>query len=232
MIRERLREIKERMADAAIRSGREPEDVRLLGATKFVPAERIINAISSGLLLFGENYVQEAKKKLIDIGRLRKETKWHFIGHLQRNKARLAVEFFDCIETVDNLKLLSAINKCAMERDVIFQVLIQVNLSKEPQKSGMFPEDVFSFLNKAREFENVGIKGLMTMPPYSDNPEDSRKWFRLLMDLKNRANDAASNAFVLKELSMGMSHDFEVAIEEGATIVRVGTALFGQRKEQ
>lgn len=232
MLQERLDEIRERMAEASIRSGRRPGDVRLLAVTKFVPVERVLDAISLGQSLFGENYVQEAKRKIEALGDLRKETTWHLIGHLQRNKAKAALELFDCIETVDNAKLLSAINKYAKEKDIIFPLFIQVNLSKEPQKSGIFLDDLIPFLKEAMAYKNVKITGFMTLPPFSDEPEDSRPWFSKLREVRDRINETFYKDFVIKELSMGMSHDFEVAIEEGATIVRVGTALFGERNKK
>jgi pyridoxal phosphate enzyme (YggS family) len=232
MFQERLGEIRERMSDAAIRSGREPGDVRLLAASKVVPVERVLDAISSGQSLFGENYIQEAMGKIDALGDLRKDTTWHLIGHLQRNKAKTALELFDCIETVESVKLLAAINKHAKERDIIFPLFIQVNLSKEPQKSGIFLDDLIPFLKEAMAYKNIKITGLMTLPPFSDEPEDSRPWFSKLREVRDRINETFYRDFVIKELSMGMSHDFEVAIEEGATIVRVGTALFGERKRK
>ena len=225
-----LEELKSRIAEAAQRSGRRPEDVRLVAVTKTVPIERIREAISSGQRLYGENYVQEAAKKLDSLGDLYRETTWHFIGHLQRNKAKLAVQFFDCIETVDNLKLARALDRHAKAAGKRLSVYVQVNVARDPKKSGLSPEELPVFLTQTAELSSIDICGLMTMPPWEPAPESSRPWFRALRDLRDETNAGLAPSPGLRELSMGMSQDFEVAIEEGATVVRIGTALFGRRE--
>jgi pyridoxal phosphate enzyme (YggS family) len=225
-----LEELKSRIAEAAQRSGRHSEDVRLVAVTKTVPMERIREAISSGQRLFGENYVQEAAKKLDSLGDLYHETTWHFIGHLQRNKAKLAVQLFDCIETVDNLKLARALDRYAKAAGKRLSVYVQVNVAQDTKKSGLSPEELPVFLTQAAELSGIDICGLMTMPPWEPVPESSRPWFRALRDLRDETNARLVPSPGLRELSMGMSQDFEVAIEEGATVVRIGTALFGRRE--
>ncbi|MDL1959074.1 MAG: YggS family pyridoxal phosphate-dependent enzyme [Deltaproteobacteria bacterium] len=230
MIPQHLEELKSRIAKAAQRSGRRPGDVRLVAVTKTVPMERIREAISSGQRLFGENYVQEAAKKLESLKDLYHETTWHFIGHLQRNKAKLAVQLFDCIETVDNLKLACALDRYAKAAGKRLSVYVQVNVARDPKKSGLSPEELPVFLTQTAELSGIDICGLMTMPPWEPVPESSRPWFRALRDLRDETNAGLGRSPGLRELSMGMSQDFEVAIEEGATVVRIGTALFGQRE--
>jgi pyridoxal phosphate enzyme (YggS family) len=229
MIPQHMEELKSQIAEAAQRSGRRPEDVRLLAVTKTVPMERIREAIFSGQRLFGENYVQEAAKKLESLGNLYHETTWHFIGHLQRNKAKLAVQLFDCIETVDNLKLARALDRHAKAAGKRLSVYIQVNVARDPGKSGLSPEELPVFLTEAAELSGIDICGLMTMPPWEPVPESSRPWFRALRDLRDEMNAGLGLSPGLRELSMGMSQDFETAIEEGATVVRIGSALFGRR---
>jgi pyridoxal phosphate enzyme (YggS family) len=230
MIPQNLQKLKSRIAEAAQRSGRRPEDVRLLAVTKTVSMDRIREAISSGQRLFGENYVQEAAKKLESLGGLYHEATWHFIGHLQRNKAKLAVQLFDCIETVDNLKLARALDRHAKAAGKRLSVYIQVNVAQDPKKSGLSPEELPIFLTEAAELSGIEICGLMTMPPWEPEPESLRPWFRALRVLRDEMNAGLGPIPGLKELSMGMSQDFETAIEEGATVVRIGTALFGRRE--
>ncbi|MBW1718779.1 MAG: YggS family pyridoxal phosphate-dependent enzyme [Deltaproteobacteria bacterium] len=230
MITQNLQELKSRIAEAAQRGGRRPEDVRLLAVTKTVPMGRIREAISSGQRLFGENYVQEAAKKLESMGDLYRETDWHFIGHLQSNKAKLAVQLFNCIETVDNLKLARALDRHARAAGKRLSVYIQVNVARDPKKSGLSPEELPVFLAEAAELSGIDICGLMTLPPWEPEPESLRPWFGALRDLRDKTNVGLGHSPGLRELSMGMSQDFEVAIEEGATVVRIGTALFGRRE--
>jgi PLP dependent protein len=230
MIPQNLQNLKSRIAGAAQRSGRRPEDVRLIAVTKTVPMDRIREAISSGQRLFGENYVQEAAKKLDSLGSLYHETNWHFIGHLQRNKAKLAVQLFDCIETVDNLKLARALDRHAKAAGKRLSVYVQVNVARDFRKSGLSPEELPVFLTQAAELSGIDICGLMTMPPWEPEPESLRPWFRALRDLRDEMNAGLDHSPGLRELSMGMSQDFETAIEEGATVVRIGTALFGRRE--
>ncbi len=230
MISQNLQELKSRIAGAAQRSGRRPEDVHLLAVTKTVSMDRIREAISSGQRLFGENYVQEAAQKLEFLGDLYHETTWHFIGHLQRNKAKLAVRLFDCIETVDNLNLARALDRHAKAAGKRLSVYVQVNVAQDPKKSGLSPEELPVFLTEAAELSGIDVCGLMTMPPWEPEPESLRPWFRALRDLRDEMNAGSGHSPGLRELSMGMSQDFETAIEEGATVVRIGTALFGRRE--
>lgn len=226
MFEERLHSIRERIAEAAIRTGRRPEDVRLLAVTKGVGMDAIREAMDLGQTLFGENYVQEAVAREKAMGGYFRRLTWHFIGHLQTNKARRACELFDCIETVDCRRLLDAICRAATPG---FPVYVQVNLGREPQKAGILPEDLRRFVEETAGLSQVRIAGLMAIPPYSEDPESTRGFFRRLRELRDELNETLMKGRQISELSMGMSHDFEVAIEEGATIVRVGTALFGPR---
>jgi len=212
------------MERAARRAGRDPKEIRLVAVSKTVEVIRIQEAIEAGVSILGENYVQEAQKKIESIGR---PVSWHFIGHLQSNKARVAVRLFDMVHSIDSLPLAEALNGKAEQEDRLIKVMIEVNLSREATKFGTDEERVF---NLARGIQNLGrlsLEGLMTMPPYFDSPEMSRPYYIALRELRDRS---AREGIPMKELSMGMSSDFEIAIEEGATYVRVGTAIFGPRK--
>ena len=215
------------MARAAERAGRDPQTVRLVAISKQVPVERIRAAIACGQTVFGENYLQEAAAK---ITQLPDTLCWHYTGHLQSNKARQAAELFDVIETVDSRKLALALDRHARALNRQLSVLIQVNIGREPQKSGVLPEATAALARSIGEETGLRLAGLMTLPPYADDPEQSRPYFRGLRELAGQL--AAQGLFADNtrvELSMGMSDDYPVAIEEGATIVRVGTALFGAR---
>ncbi|GAB4390344.1 MAG: YggS family pyridoxal phosphate-dependent enzyme [Thermodesulfovibrionales bacterium] len=216
---ERIGDIYRRIAHAAMRSGREPDDVKLVAVTKTMPAEAVREAVEAGLRAFGESKVQEARAKAAELRGLNIE--WHMVGHLQRNKARQAVEIFELIHSVDSVELLELINRAAALAGKVQRVLVQLNLSGEESKSGAREADLAGFLDAAFGMENVIVEGLMTIPPYSEDPGASRPIYRRLREL--------AQASGLAELSMGMTGDFEVAIEEGATIVRVGTAIFGER---
>jgi PLP dependent protein len=227
-ISDNLARIRARMAAAARRAGRDPDSVRLVAVSKYVSPEEVRTAFASGQLLFGENYLQEARGK---IAQLPSELRWHFIGHLQSNKAAQAVELFEMIETVDRLKLAQALEKhlAGLQRKML--VLVQVNIGGEQQKAGILPGGAEELLRALADFPHLEIKGLMTMPPFFDNPEAVRPYFRELRQLsENLAGKGLLGRNGPVELSMGMSGDFEVAIEEGATLVRVGTALFGERE--
>lgn len=226
-IADNLAGIYERMAGAARRVRRSPESVTLVAVSKRVPVEKIAEAMAAGQKLFGENYLQEAQEK---ISRLPPEASWHCIGHLQSNKAKQAVELFQMVETVDNLKLARLLDRQAALAGRVLPVLVQVNVGREPQKAGVFPEAAEKLLREIKECPYLQVRGLMTMPPFFDQPEAARPFFRELRLLA----EALTGKGLLGEhgpveLSMGMSGDFEVAIEEGATLVRVGTALFGER---
>jgi len=220
--------INQRIAEAATACGRKPESVHMVAVTKTMPAERIRPAIDAGVRIFGENYIQEAGEK---IKKLRDQyISWHFIGHLQSNKAKYAVPWFDLIHTVDSEKLAGEINKQAKNNGKIQNILIQVNIGGEGSKSGVSPDDAELLLRKISSLENIAVKGLMTIPPYFDAPETVRPYFKALADLRDRIGELAIPNIAMQELSMGMSGDFETAIAEGATMVRIGSAIFGERQ--
>jgi pyridoxal phosphate enzyme (YggS family) len=216
--------IRQRIKAACDRSDREPNSLTLLAVTKTQPPEVVNAAADLGLLVFGENKVQEAKAKIPACsGRLR----WHFIGHLQSNKCRDAVHLFQMIQSVDSLALAQEINKRANEAGKTMPVLLEVNLAGEASKFGYKPQALLAELNQISSLPRIEIQGLMTVPPWSPDAETSRPHFRRLRQLKGECEQTLGTP--LPHLSMGMSGDFEVAIEEGATMVRIGTALFGPR---
>jgi hypothetical protein len=213
-----LATVRERIARACDRAGRDPAAILLLAVTKVFPVDVILEAYELGLRDFGENYVQEFETKAPQ-ARALKGARFHLIGHLQSNKSKKAAELFDVIQTVDSARLAQRLNESGRQLDV----LLEVKLSAEQAKSGAAPEDLPGLIGAVRECSHLRLRGLMTMPPWSDDPEQSRPYFRSLRELAQKHG--------LPELSMGMSHDVEAAIEEGATCVRVGTALFGKRKK-
>jgi len=223
-ITDNLERVREGIERAARRAGRDPKEVSLVAVSKTVEVERIREAIEAGVTILGENYVQEAQKKIEQIG---KAVSWHFIGHLQSNKAKYAVNLFEAIHSLDSIPLAEELNRRAEKADRKIPVMIEVNLSGEPTKFGTEEERVFGIAKKVLDLGNLSLDGLMTMPPYFDDPEMNRPFFERLRVLKDKM---AKEGIPMKELSMGMSNDFEVAIEEGATYVRVGTAIFGARK--
>ena len=219
-----LETIRQRIRTACERAGRNPDSVTMLAVTKMQPPEVVQAAAKLGLILFGENKVQEAKAKMpLCPGNLR----WHMIGHLQSNKCRDAVELFKMIQSVDSLSLAQEINKRAEQAARTLPVLLEVNVAGEASKFGYRPEQLLAELKELNALPRIEIHGLMTVPPWSPEAEDSRPHFRRLRELKQRAEQVLG--VPLPHLSMGMSGDFEIAIEEGATIVRIGTALFGSR---
>jgi PLP dependent protein len=217
VLRERLASVEDRIARAAARSGRRREDVALIAVTKKFPARVIEEAACLGLRDFGENYVQEFEAKRPALAGVT-GVRFHLIGHLQANKARKALELFHVIQTVDSARLARRLNEAA---SAPVDVMLEVKLSPEESKAGVFPEDLPRLMEAVSGCPNLRLRGLMTMPPWSDEAEPSRPYFRRLR--------ALAEANGLAGLSMGMSHDFETAIEEGATLVRIGTALFGRR---
>jgi pyridoxal phosphate enzyme (YggS family) len=223
-IRENLLRVMERMERAARKAGRGQGEVKLVAVSKTVDVGRIREAVEAGASILGENYVQEAQTKIEEIG---KPVSWHFIGHLQSNKAKVAVRLFDAIHCVDGLALAEELNRRAQQVDRKVPVMIEVNLSGETTKFGTEEEKVITLAQEILKLDHLSLEGLMTMPPYFDDPERSRPYFVQLRALKEKL---AKEGTPLKDLSMGMSNDFEVAIEEGATYVRVGTAIFGARK--
>jgi hypothetical protein len=219
-----IESVRERIRAACDRAGRPPESVALLAVAKTHPAEAVQDAAACGLMLFGENKVQEAKAKIPQCpGKLR----WHLVGHLQTNKARDAVELFEMIQSVDSLRLAEEINKRAEQASKRMPVLLEVNLAGEASKFGYAPERLLAELKDLNALPRLEIHGLMTVPPWSPVAENVRPYFRRLRELKQQCEDKLGAP--LPELSMGMTGDFEVAVEEGATMVRIGTAIFGER---
>lgn len=227
LIADNLAIVKERMAQAACKSGREPDAVRLVTVTKTVPVERIVEAGKVDGCVFGENKVQEARDKIETLGT--ESYHWHFIGHLQRNKVKYIPGLFELIHSVDNSELAEDIHRYSLQADLVTPVLIQVNVSGEASKSGVKPEGLEELLDMLVSLSGISVRGLMTIPPYDPDPEKSRKHFAALRKLRDRMRSVNIENIGMDELSMGMSNDFEVAIEEGATWVRVGTAIFGAR---
>lgn len=224
---ENLAVIQERIKRACLRANRDPAEVRLIGVTKTVPAERVREGIQAGISLLGENYVQEAQAKIAQLQGL--GASWHFIGHLQSNKAGVAADLFDLIHTVDRKSLAKELNRRAERTGKSLDVLLQVNVGAEETKSGAALEDLSLLFRYVSSLDGLVVRGLMALPPYLDDPEEVRPYFRQMRILLERLREEAPRPDNLSELSMGMSHDFEVAIEEGATFIRVGTALFGER---
>jgi len=225
-IAERYRALLERVRRAAEAAGRDPHGIVLVAVSKRMAPERIEAAYRAGARDFGENYVQEALSK---VDRLPPDARWHMIGHLQSNKARRAVETFAWIHSLDRPSLGDALEKAAAARNRTVDVLIQVNVGGEATKSGTDAEGAQALLGRAGDWPHLRIRGLMTIPPYRADPEEVRPYFRALRELRDRLQAGAPPGVRLEHLSMGMSHDFPVAIEEGATMVRVGTAIFGER---
>jgi PLP dependent protein len=216
MLRDRLAAVEERIARAVARCGRKREEITLLAVTKVFPATVIQDAHELGMRDFGENYVQEFEGKAAEVSGLA-GARFHLIGHLQSNKARRASELFQTIQTVDSAKLARRLNEAGKP----LEVFIEVKLSEEESKAGADPGEIGALVEAIANCPNLTLRGLMTMPPWNDDPEATRPYFRRLKQLGVQHG--------LENLSMGMSHDFEVAIEEGATLIRVGTALFGKR---
>jgi pyridoxal phosphate enzyme (YggS family) len=223
----RLDGVRGRIARAARRAGRLPDSVRLVAVSKTVPAEIVRAAAAAGQIDFGENKVQEALQKISATADIR--IGWHFVGYLQSNKARKAAQAFACIHSVDRADLLHRLDAAAAETGATPELLIQVDLGREPTKHGAAEEEVRVLFGRAGSCRAVRVIGLMTLPPFAEDPEASRPFFRRLRELRDELAGSGVPATMVRELSMGMSHDFEVAIDEGATIVRVGTAIFGPR---
>lgn len=227
-LRERFEDVRVRVSTAAERSQRSADEVRVVAISKTHPAETIAAAIDLGLTDFGENRVQEAEAKINELGRDR--ARWHLVGHLQSNKARRAVKLFDYIHSLDSVELAQRLNDAcvALERSEL-TVLIQIDLGGEKTKTGLNPRDLPELLAAVKRCPCLRLIGLMTLPPYFENPDCGRPYFKTLRELRDDLREQGHFGEGAGELSMGMSHDFEIAIEEGATIVRVGTAIFGER---
>jgi pyridoxal phosphate enzyme (YggS family) len=226
-IRAGLTSVRDRIARAAGRARRDPSSVRLVAVSKTFPPDHIRAAADAGQLDFGENKVQEALTKIADTAAL--GLRWHLVGHLQANKARKAAAAFDMIHSVDDPRLVAKLDESALAAERRVDILVQVDLAGEPSKHGMAVDDLMSAVEAARDRRGVALRGLMLLPPAKDDPEDARPYFARLRTLRDELVARGVDRESLAELSMGMSHDFEVAIEEGATIVRVGTAIFGGR---
>jgi len=226
-LKDRLERVNERIRIAAEASRRPVETIRLIAVSKTMPAHVVQQAIEAGVNDLGENYIQEARDKIHSLTRF--PVNWHFIGHLQSNKAGHAVRLFDLIHSVDSLKLAKELDKYAKKIDKIQSVLIQVNVAREDSKSGVFAENTLKLLTDISRLENIAVKGLMTMPPFFNAPEKVRPFFAALRTLRDQIKAEAIPNIAMDELSMGMTGDFEAAIAEGATMVRIGTAIFGQR---
>ena len=227
-LRENLAEVRQKIKNAAQSVGRSPDEITLIAVSKTHPPEVLRRAIAAGAGVFGENKVQEAELKILEIGR--ESAKWHLIGHLQSNKARKAVQMFDVIQTLDSLELAGRLERiCAEEKRPELSVLVQVDLAGEATKSGISERELPDLVDFLQTCKSLKFDGLMILPPFFEDVEKVRPFFRQLREIRDRL--ARQNAFTNRkgELSMGMSHDFETAIEEGATLVRVGTAIFGER---
>lgn len=226
-IRDRLARVRERIERAAQRAGRSAESITLITVSKTFDPITVQRAVDAGVRDLGENRVQEALSK---IGQIKGDVRWHLIGHLQSNKARHAIETFDVIHTIDSVELAERLDRIARELGRRPIVLIQVDLAHELTKSGADEPDLPAVIEALDAAPNLDFRGLMTLPPFFDSPEQTRPFFVRLRELSERLNSSRESDRKLTELSMGMSNDFEVAIEEGATMVRVGTAIFGSRK--
>jgi len=226
-LKKRLKKVKSNIKKSCKKVGRDPSEITIVAVSKNHFSKKIKFFQKNNIDIFGENRVQELRRKN---NKLNSEVKWHFIGHLQRNKVKYITRMDNClmIESLDSDRLAKEINKRAKKNNRVMPVLVEVNTSGDENKYGFQVEETIDFLEKAEnKYDNLDIRGLMTIVPYLDNPEDTRPYFKKLANLKNKANKKGLN---LTELSMGMTNDYQVAIEEGATIVRIGTALFGERK--
>ena len=226
-VKDNVRRIRRDIEKAALKSGRRASDVRLMAVTKTVDDNRIMEAIEAGVDIIGENYVQEAGRKIEKMG---KTLEWHMIGHLQSNKAKYAVRLFDMIHSVDRLNLAGELDKRSGAVGRITRILIEVNVSGEETKDGVESEDAIGLAREISTLENLSVQGLMTMPPWFDDPEEARPYFASLRKLRDSILEENIPNIEMSELSMGMSGDYEAAVEEGATIVRIGRAVFGERK--
>ena len=224
-VRERVEQVMDRIARAAARSGRKASDIRLVAVGKTHPVESIGDAFEAGLTVFGENYVQEAEGKI----RAYPGAEWHLVGKLQKNKVKKAVSLFSWIQTVASLGLLAEISRRAGDAGKVMPVLAEVNLAGEDSKAGVSAQELAELIEAAPGLPGICVKGLMAIPPWMEDPEETRPYFVRLREILEDCVSRGGAAAEMRELSMGMSNDFEEAIEEGATMVRVGTAIFGSR---
>ena len=225
-ITENLADVEKKIQAACDRAGRDRNSVTLIAVSKTKPVSDIREAMSYGIETFGENKVQELRDKTTEIT---EPLHWHMIGHLQNNKVKYLPGMVDMIHSVDNLKLAQEIEKQAAKHDLVMDVLCEVNMAGEDTKFGLTPEDCIPFIEQIKDLEHIRIRGLMTIAPYTEDPESNRQYFKGLKDLLNKANEMKLTKEPMDTLSMGMTGDYEVAIEEGATLVRVGTGIFGER---
>ncbi len=227
-IREKLSLIRKRIRAAAVDCGRSPEEIRLVAVSKTKSVETVARGIAAGITDLGENYIQEAREKIAALSS--HDVTWHFIGHLQSNKARYAVGLFDLIHTIDSVKLAHEVNRQALRQGIVQKVLIQVNIGQEATKSGVLAEETTALALAVSSLDNLSLEGLMTLPPMFNAPEQARPCFAAVRKLAEKIAAEQIPNIRMAELSMGMTGDFEAAIAEGATIVRVGTAIFGERQ--
>lgn len=225
-IKDNIAQIKERISNAALKTGNAPEDIKLVAVSKTVSESKIREAIACGITILGENRIQEAKRKINVIG---KPVCWHLIGHLQSNKVKHAVALFDLIQSVDSISLAQEIDRRAKKLNKVMEVLIQVNIGQETTKHGTLDNELMEMLEMVSALNNVSVQGLMAIPPFMSVPDDSRPYFCRMRELFELASCQNIPGVNMRYLSLGMSHDFEVAIAEGANMVRVGTAIFGAR---
>jgi pyridoxal phosphate enzyme (YggS family) len=225
-VAENIQQIRKVIAEAALKSGRPESSIRLMAVTKTVDDDRLLEAISEGVEVIGENYVQEAKRKIEKLG---KRIEWHLIGHLQTNKAKYAVHLFDMIHSLDRFELAVELDRRARMAGLIMKVLIEVNVAAEETKSGVPLAEALDLVRAIAPHKNLSIQGLMTMPPWFDDPEEVRPCFRAMRDLRDQMIAEKIPGVEMRELSMGMTEDYRIAVEEGATIVRIGRGIFGER---
>ena len=232
-ISDNIARVKQRISDVAARVGRNPNSITLMAVSKVVEPERIHQAYEAGIRVFGENRVQEFADKTSAVQDLA-QAEWHLIGHLQSNKANKASGLFHAIDSVDSVRLAQKLDQAAQQARKILPILIEVNVGGEDNKSGIAPgsRELEELLNSASSLQSLQVQGLMTIPPYTEDPEGARTYFRKLRDLRDQIAARKFPGIRMEVLSMGMSHDFEIAIEEGSTCIRVGTAIFGERPKR
>jgi PLP dependent protein len=227
-IAQNLQYIRERIAQAAAACGRSLDEISLLAISKNFPKEFVVRAAEAGVHMFGENRVQEAEEKIPSLAGI-PDLQWHLVGHLQTNKARRAAELFDVVHSLDNMKLAARLNQASLEAGKVLSVLLQVDLGNEETKFGAEPDRIREIIAALGDCRSLRLDGLMTIPPFFEDPEIVRPYFARLRKIREELESEQPGCLGLKHLSMGMSHDFEQAIREGATILRIGTAIFGSR---
>ena len=229
MIKENIKKVKDIIAETCIKCNRKTEDITVVAVSKTFDTAKIIEAYENGLKNFGENYVQEFLKKHEELSN-KKDIKWHFIGHLQTNKIKHIYDKVHLLHTLDSIKLAEKLNNTLKKNNKVLNALIQINIGEDPNKYGINKEEITKFLDKVSSFKNLKIKGLMTITPFFDNPEKVRPFYREMKKIFDKVFNYSADNIEIKELSMGMTNDFHIAIEEGATIIRIGTAIFGKRE--